>query len=587
MGIINAKLRILDKVDNTPDKDKNVKYSSISNTITEQKVLNTNIQKYIDDNTNIHKSSLSEELNVYRFFSTQSDNTTGDSDAYSKTHDLPAVDNHTMVFSIDGGNEFNRIIDLDVRSSNIYTRFKGGGEWQPWIKLLDSNNYTDYAAAKDHTHDYIPLSGTKSLTGHIVPTTWCTINLGSSDYPFGTIYAWNGVFLDPTKGKADTAGIQILGTPAFNNRCGIIFGASSSKHIALVAPLQSQLDDADYSYVYLPYKSGTIARLEDINITITDWNTATTSGFYVSATGASNAPVSDVGITGNVSATGNMIVQLVYPESNDDTELISYTRKGIKNNDTIIWTKWIKNIALLKTYIIKGYGAPDNLFNQLIPDTVKSIIFTDISMPSNATLIDVDDDGVVAWVDTSDNTKMYVSTQYAGIKVEGNINISSMFYYRTKLTSLDLSNFDTSNVKDMGSMFFGCNALTKLDLSNFDTSNVTNMSYMFYACMNLNTLDLSNFNTSKVTNMGDMFTNCISLTSLDLSNFDTSNVTNMSNMFNECNSLNTIKVGNKFKWGGTLFNLRLSDTWKDETGKQYTSADTFPSNVAHTYTRVS
>ena len=110
---------------------------------------------------------------------------------------------------------------------------------------------------------------------------------------------------------------------------------------------------------------------------------------------------------------------------------------------------------------------------------------------------------------------------------------------------------------------------------------------MFYACMNLTSLDLSNFDTNKVTNMSYMFNNCISLTSLDLSNFDTSNVTNMSSMFNECNNLTTIKVGNKFKWNCTLFNLRLSDTWKDETGKQYTSTDTFPSNVAHTYTRVS
>ena len=50
MGIRNAKLRILDKVDNTSDKDKNVKYSSVSNTITEQKVLNTNIQKYLNKN---------------------------------------------------------------------------------------------------------------------------------------------------------------------------------------------------------------------------------------------------------------------------------------------------------------------------------------------------------------------------------------------------------------------------------------------------------------------------------------------------------------------------------------------------------
>lgn len=51
-------------------------------------------------------------------------------------------------------------------------------------------------------------------------------------------------------------------------------------------------------------------------------------------------------------------------------------------------------------------------------------------MPSNATLIDVDEDGdngVVAWLNTNDNTKMYVSTQKNGIKVEGNQNSSDMF----------------------------------------------------------------------------------------------------------------------------------------------------------------
>ena len=57
-------------------------------------------------------------------------------------------------------------------------------------------------------------------------------------------------------------------------------------------------------------------------------------------------------------------------------------------------------------------------------------------MPSNATLIDVDEDGdggVVAWLDTSDNTKMYVSTQTSGIKVEGNENSYGMFNNNSNL----------------------------------------------------------------------------------------------------------------------------------------------------------
>ena len=70
------------------------------------------------------------------------------------------------------------------------------------------------------------------------------------------------------------------------------------------------------------------------------------------------------------------------------------------------------------------------------------------------------------------------------------------------LTSLDLSNFDTSNVTDMSSMFYGCLNLKSLDLSSFDTSNVTNMSYMFYICIRLSTAyartqaDADKFNSS-------------------------------------------------------------------------------------------
>ena len=43
----------------------------------------------------------------------------------------------------------------------------------------------------------------------------------------------------------------------------------------------------------------------------------------------------------------------------------------------------------------------------------------------------------------------------------------------------------TSRVKHTSSMFYNCYKLTSLDLSNFDTSNVTNMSSMFGSCSSL------------------------------------------------------------------------------------------------------
>ena len=122
------------------------------------------------------------------------------------------------------------------------------------------------------------------------------------------------------------------------------------------------------------------------------------------------------------------------------------------------------------------------------------------------------------------------------------INMTYMFGDCRSLTSLDLSNFDTSNVTYMSYMFTNCYSLTSLDLSNFDTSNVTYMSYMFYRCSGLTSLDVSNFDTSNVTNMNDMFGFCSGLTLLDLSNFNTSNVTDMSSMFYKCSRLTSIDL---------------------------------------------
>lgn len=124
-------------------------------------------------------------------------------------------------------------------------------------------------------------------------------------------------------------------------------------------------------------------------------------------------------------------------------------------------------------------------------------------------------------------------------------NMSSMFLQDASLTDFSfLKYFDTSSVTDMSSMFYmskyydGYKSISKisqatnLDLSSFDTTNVKNMSRMFAGMENLTELKFgSNFKTDYVTDMQGMFLCCASLTELNLTKFNTKLVKDMSYMF--------------------------------------------------------
>lgn len=91
----------------------------------------------------------------------------------------------------------------------------------------------------------------------------------------------------------------------------------------------------------------------------------------------------------------------------------------------------------------------------------------------------------------------------------GNVaDMSNMFSYCSKLTSLDLSNFNTQNVKSIESMFEGCGSLTELDLSNFDTSSLLSTFWTFSNCNSLTTLNLSGWNFSSLQENTGMFAFC-------------------------------------------------------------------------------
>ena len=179
------------------------------------------------------------------------------------------------------------------------------------------------------------------------------------------------------------------------------------------------------------------------------------------------------------------------------------------------------------------------------------------------------------------NTMFYMMNSIKSIDVSG-FNTSkvkdmnSMFDQTGVIEELNLSSFDTSNVIDMKWMFFGLNKLKKLNLTNFDTSKVTNMHGMFDAMTDVTEIKFgTNFNTRNVTNMGRMFSRTSSIQQLDLTHFNTGNVTAMNDMFSLMTSLTQINFGANFDTSNVT----------DMTGMFYQSTSLVNLDLSHFNTR--
>ena len=118
-------------------------------------------------------------------------------------------------------------------------------------------------------------------------------------------------------------------------------------------------------------------------------------------------------------------------------------------------------------------------------------------------------------------------------------NANAMFQGMSYLETLDLNGLDTSQVTNMSNMFSQTIYLKDIKL-NIDTSKVTDMSFMFLACERLETLDLSNFNTINVKSARQMISFCPKLKTVDASNFDTRNLSDFGSMFCNCDELTTL-----------------------------------------------
>lgn len=120
------------------------------------------------------------------------------------------------------------------------------------------------------------------------------------------------------------------------------------------------------------------------------------------------------------------------------------------------------------------------------------------------------------------------------------IEMDYMFAYCTSLKTLDVSKWDMHNVEDMEKSFYKCSSLENLDVSKWDTHKIEILTDTFNGCKSIKTLDISNWYTPFLEYMTQTFMDCESLTFLDFNNIRTDRVFDISKCFYNCNNLKII-----------------------------------------------
>ena len=184
---------------------------------------------------------------------------------------------------------------------------------------------------------------------------------------------------------------------------------------------------------------------------------------------------------------GNEIIEKVKKKDSDlETNLLKNRNSDELNeldeDDIYIRRNTIKNIKLgpqvvyriyLNHYIVYELNDTVNLslFHSLVPAaTTTSIIFDKLENQ------DISNYNLIGYCDANNHIAVYNNnTEYLVLNIRNAViyapNSSKFFFYNYKvLKNCVFRNFNTSYVTLMNNMFSGCSNLTSLDVSNFNTS---------------------------------------------------------------------------------------------------------------------
>ena len=132
-------------------------------------------------------------------------------------------------------------------------------------------------------------------------------------------------------------------------------------------------------------------------------------------------------------------------------------------------------------------------------------------------------------VDTQTHT--YASAGTYDVAVTATTGRISFSNIDDKDKLLDIQQWGTCAWTEMNTAFYGCNSLTVVSAS--DTPNLSSVSSLYFAfseCSSLTSMDVSNWDVSNVSTMEFAFRNS-PITTLDVSNWNTQSLTNAAYIF--------------------------------------------------------
>ena len=201
-------------------------------------------------------------------------------------------------------------------------------------------------------------------------------------------------------------------------------------------------------------------------------------------------------------------------------------------------------------------------------------------------LIDIKNWGAIEWTSIGaafygcDELTNVTATDIPNLLTIG-LSVVAMFQSCTKMISLNVSNWDTSNINNFQVMFQSCGNLTTLNVANWDTRKVTSFFGMFNLCSSLNP-DVTNWDTSLATNMFRMFR--VTLLDRNLSGFNINNVTNFTEFMTASQGLsNSNYDATLISWAAQSPQLGISINFG---GSKYTlggAAETARNKLINTY----
>ena len=140
-------------------------------------------------------------------------------------------------------------------------------EWSSWVRLLDSANWSEYCAAKSHTHDYAASNHTHSEYVPLTERAYVTAST-STNYPTNGTYVPTLNFLSYWNGAYNSNGNSNL---AYCSRG--LFGTIVTKNAGDYAA-------ASHSHSYLPLTGGTLTGALTVQSTITATGNITGAKVY-------------------------------------------------------------------------------------------------------------------------------------------------------------------------------------------------------------------------------------------------------------------------------------------------------------------